>query len=225
MLGSQSPPSLPPTETPDPRDAVAAADGRDGAGMAELVRRIIAADQQAIESLYAIFSRGIRFYLCRQLGAQELEDKLHDTFLVVVQALQRGELRDPSKLMAFVRTIVRRQVAGYIDATVRTRRDVADLELGSRVADGRSNPEQNLLTSEKAQIMRDVLRELSARDREILIRFYLHEESQAEICRAMGLTDTQFRLLKSRAKARFGEMGKRKLNRHADKAMRKAAGS
>ena len=56
-----------------------------------------------------------------------------------------------------------------------------------------------------------VLKGLSSRDREILTRFYLQEESQEQICREMKLTDTQFRLLKSRAKARFGEMGRRKL--------------
>ena len=37
------------------------------------------------------------------------------------------------------------------------------------------------------------------------------EETQEEICEEMMLTETQFRLLKSRAKARFGELGKRKL--------------
>ena len=31
----------------------------------------------------------------------------------------------------------------------------------------------------------------------------------------MGLSETQFRLLKSRAKARFGELGRRKLVRKA----------
>ena len=52
---------------------------------------------------------------------------------------------------------------------------------------------------------------LSSRDREILTRFYLQEESQEEICIEMTLTETQFRLLKSRAKSRFGELGKKKL--------------
>jgi hypothetical protein len=33
----------------------------------------------------------------------------------------------------------------------------------------------------------------------------------AEICTEMTLTETQFRLLKSRAKSRFGELGKRRL--------------
>ena len=59
--------------------------------------------------------------------------------------------------------------------------------------------------------MREVLRALSARDREILTRFYLDEQSQEAICCEMELSETQFRLLKSRAKARFGEIGKRKL--------------
>jgi RNA polymerase sigma-70 factor, ECF subfamily len=63
--------------------------------------------------------------------------------------------------------------------------------------------------------MRRVLESLSRRDREILIRFYLQEESQDQICRDMELTETQFRLLKSRAKARFGELGKKKLQQKA----------
>jgi RNA polymerase sigma-70 factor, ECF subfamily len=44
-----------------------------------------------------------------------------------------------------------------------------------------------------------------------LTRFYVDEQSQDLICSEMGLTETQFRLLKSRAKARFGELGKTKL--------------
>jgi hypothetical protein len=39
--------------------------------------------------------------------------------------------------------------------------------------------------------------------------------TQEEICVEMGLTETQFRLLKSRAKARFGELGKRRLQQKA----------
>ena len=76
-----------------------------------------------MEELYQIFSRGIRFHLCRQLGPQELDDKVHDTFLIVVQAIQRGELREPDRLMGFVRTIVRRQIAAYIEELVHNRRE------------------------------------------------------------------------------------------------------
>lgn len=57
-------------------------------------------------------------------------------------------------------------------------------------------------------IIRQVLAELSDRDREILTRFYVREQSQDQICSEMTLTVAQFRLLKSRAKAHFKELGK-----------------
>jgi len=177
----------------------------------ELVMRIQKGEESGMEDLYHLFARGIRFYLCRQLGVQELDDKVHDTFLIVVQAIRRGDLREPERLMGFVRTVVRRQVAAHIDQVVHSRRDELHLDVGVRVVDGRRNPEQNMAFQQKVDFMLEILNQLSDRDREILTRFYLEEETQEEICLGMDLTETQFRLLKSRAKARFGELGRRKL--------------
>ncbi len=179
-----------------------------------LVGKICSGDPMGMEELYGVFSRGVRFYLCRQLGPQELEDKVHDTFLIVLQAIQRGELREPDRLMGFVRTIVRRQVAGYIDNVVQARREQTDLDSGLAICDERSNPEQDAISRQRVEIMRRVLNGISSRDREILTRFYLLGQAQERICEEMGLSDTQFRLLKSRAKARFGELGRRTLRRH-----------
>lgn len=177
----------------------------------DLVERIHRGEEAGMEELYRLFGRGIRYYLCRQLGHQELDDKVHDTFLIVVQAIRRGELREPDRLMGFVRTVVRRQVAAYIDEVVHSRRDELALDVGVRVADQRHDPEQNAAFRQKVEFMLSVLESLSERDREILTRFYLDEQSQEQICGEMNLSETQFRLLKSRAKARFGEIGKRKL--------------
>jgi RNA polymerase sigma-70 factor (ECF subfamily) len=179
----------------------------------KLVERVQAGDGRAEEQLYDLFSGGIRFYLCRQLGPQELDDKVHDTFLIVLQAIRRGELRDPERLMGFVRTIVRRQVAAHIDKMVQARKEQAELEFGLGVLDHRRNPEEDAIARQRVEIMTRVLESISPRDREILTRFYLLGESQEKICTEMGLNDTQFRLLKSRAKARFGELGRRKLAR------------
>jgi RNA polymerase sigma-70 factor (ECF subfamily) len=185
----------------------------DYAALAALVERIRAGEEQALAELYAIFSKGIRFQLCRQLGPQELDDKVHDTFLIVVEAIRRGNLREPERLMGFVHTIVRRQVAGYIESAVNRRRNQADLEAAAPVADERSSPEAQAIARQKIELMKQVLCEISSRDREILTRFYINEQSQEQICREMKLTETQFRLLKSRAKARFGELGKKRLER------------
>jgi RNA polymerase sigma-70 factor (ECF subfamily) len=176
-----------------------------------LVNQIKIGEETGMEQLYKLFSRGIRYYLCRQLGPQELEDKVHDTFLIVVNAIRRGDLREPERLMGFVRTVVRRQVAAYIEQAVHNRREQADLESGITVADRKQNPEQEAMIRQKAELMESALSALSERDREILVRFYLKEQAQEQICREMDLTETQFRLLKSRAKAKFGEIGKKKL--------------
>jgi RNA polymerase sigma factor (sigma-70 family) len=181
--------------------------------LVSLVARIQADDTTALEELYRIFARGIKYQICRQLGPQDLDDKVHDCFLIVVQTIRRGELRDPDRLMGFVRTVVRRQIAAYIETVIHSRNQMTELETGRIVADFGQDPENSIMDREEADLAYRVLKGLSRRDREILVRFYLREEPQEVICREMELTETQFRLLKSRAKARFGELGRRRISR------------
>ncbi len=177
----------------------------------DLVQRIQCNDQLALEELYTLFSRGIKFLIVRQLGRQDIDDRVHDTFVIVVQAIQRGELRDPERLMGFVRTIVRRQIASFIEKNYTRRRDELDIDGNVKIADSHISPEEGAIRSQNAQIMEDILRDCSRRDREILTRFYLLEQPQGQICEEMGLNDTQFRLLKSRAKQRFSDEGRRRM--------------
>jgi len=164
-------------QAPEDRDSATSAPGDPSTAVDWnlLVENIHAGSQDAMEQLYRLFSRGVRFYLCRQLGPQELEDKVHDTFVIVVQAIRRGDLREPERLMGFVRTIVRRQVAAYIDNAIQKRRDQADIESGVNLVDARRNPEERAIGKENEDLMVQVLRSMTKRDREILTRFYLHE--------------------------------------------------
>ena len=107
-----------------------------------LVEQIRNGDPSSLELIYHIFSTGIRFYLCRQLGPQDLDDRVHDVFLIIVESIQKGELREPERLMGYVRTIVRRQVAAQIDDNVRARRNQADLAFGMGLSDHHPNPER-----------------------------------------------------------------------------------
>src|SRR5690349_20433526 len=115
--------------------------------------------------------------------------------------------------MGFVHTVVRRQVAAQIDRAAHLRKERADLDCGATVTDYRQTPEESAIVKQQEQVAEAVLKGVSDRDREILTRFYLLDQSQVEICTEMGLSETQFRLLKSRAKARFGELGRKKLAR------------
>ncbi|MEJ7608394.1 MAG: sigma-70 family RNA polymerase sigma factor, partial [Bryobacteraceae bacterium] len=146
---------------------------------------------------------------------QDLDDRVHDAFLTVVQAIKHGDLREPARLMGFVRTIVRRQTAGHIDEAISNRREQVDLETGPVLTDHTRTPEERVIAKQRAELMFGILHDMSVRDREVLTRFYLQEQSQEQVCDSMNLTSTQFRLLKSRAKARFGEMGRRKLEKKA----------
>jgi RNA polymerase sigma-70 factor (ECF subfamily) len=77
--------------------------------------------------------------------------------------------------------------------------------------DSSRSPEEECLDREREDSMRRVLAALSERDREALTRFYLQKQSAETICAEMGLPTTQFRLLKSRAKARFAKLDKTRL--------------
>ncbi len=193
----------------------------------EIVGRVQTNDQDALAELYQMFAKGIKFMIVRQLGRQDLEDRVHDTFVIVVQAIQRGDLREPERLMGFVRTIVRRQIAAFIERNYIRRRDEMDIDTSVRIADSRSTPEERAIQAQNAEMMQDVLLECSKRDREILTRFYLLEQSQETICAEMGLSETQFRLLKSRAKQRFSEEGRKRIAKNSLRTffVRKRSGS
>jgi len=175
-----------------------------------LVNGVRRGEASAMSELYGIFAKGIRYFLLRNLGPEDLDDKVHDCFVIVTQAIQNGDLREPERLMGYVRTVVKRQIAASIDQAVQQRRTRADFEDSMfSLSDWRENPERSVIALQRSEIARKVLNGVSRRDREILNRFYVLEQSQERICAEMGLSYNQFRLLKSRAKARFGELGKR----------------
>jgi RNA polymerase sigma-70 factor (ECF subfamily) len=59
------------------------------------------------------------------------------------------------------------------------------------------------LQQKNTQIVEQILAALPERERQALVRFYVHGEPADVVCRQAGLTEAQFRLIKSRAKQRF----------------------
>jgi DNA-directed RNA polymerase specialized sigma24 family protein len=58
-----------------------------------------------------------------------------------------------------------------------------------------------------------VLKAMPLHQREMLIRFYLQEQRPEGIQEAFGITPTQFRTIKSRAKARFAHLCRKTMER------------
>ncbi len=169
-------------------------------GWSAMVAQIAEGDEAAMETFYRGFA-GIRKFLGRKWGRDDVEDMLHDTWVETVVAIRAG-LRNPERVWGLARKVARSKVAK------RCARAAAEQTAVGRPLEFRDrqlNPEQRLLSDEP---IRTALGALSERDREILTRFYLREETEEEIRAVMKMTSTQFRLAKSRAKARFGEAGK-----------------
>ena len=110
--------------------------------------------------LYEYILSGLRPYLARQLRPQDYRDKIHNIFVDLVIAIQRGQLREPQRLMGFARTIARRKVSLYIDAAASDRRN--QVEIGSLfgLASTTATPEQEVLSHEQRELVRLTLTRL-----------------------------------------------------------------
>ena len=179
---------------------------------ADLVTRIQDRHPAGLEELYGLASN-FSFFLMRQLGSEDLTDKIHDVFVTVAQAIASGKLRDPERLIPFLTTVTRYYTYGQIERRSLLRRCAASLE-GINPPDPRVNLEQSAWQQQRTRIVREVLAGMPRRDRDILRRFYLEEQPKEQICREMKLTANQFRLLKSKAKLAFTRMGTRRLKRY-----------
>ena len=196
-----------------PEEPVQLCDGTElsPAQWTSLVARVQAGDSSGMADLYALISRGMRPYLARQLEPQDFQDSVHEIYVDVIHAIRQGQLREPERLMGFVRTVTRRKVAVYIDTAARNRRNHAESGRMYWLASPQQNPELAMISRQQRDLVQWTLAHLTGREADILRRFYLKEESPARIRLEMGLTETQFRLLKWRSKAHFEQLSRRKL--------------
>lgn len=173
---------------------------------AEVVENVRNGHPDGLDQLYKVF-RILSASLRRQIGFQDFDDRVHDMFIVVAEAIREGKLREPGALPSYIYGVARLSLCSKIG--VRTRRERLSGSLRHWVTTHNHNdsPEQALAERERTQIMREMLGTLSEKEREILTRFYLYEQPKEQICEELNLTDTQFRLSKSRAKQRLSKMG------------------
>lgn len=178
--------------------------------LAEMVAQVRAGDEQAEERLYLTMRQIAKYWIVQHLGPQEYEDILHDTYLVVLVAVRSGDLHTPAAVICFIRTVVHRKIAQQIRGLVTRRKGVNveecfnyDGSAISSVLHSKDNPEKEVEMWGKSEIMAEELGKMNPREQEILRRFYLDEQPWPEICEAMNLTDTTFRLKKSRAKQKL----------------------
>lgn len=190
----------------------------------QLVDGIRAGHAPSMEELYRVLLKSPRFFLASKIPSQEVDDRLHETFQVVVSAIQHGQLRDPQRLMGFVYTVLKRQVMLHVGEAVVGQRRIGSLDEASNVP-GSVNPEQAACSAERLRLTKTILDALPELERKVLIEFYLNEKPVEYICAELDLTKTQFRNLKWRAKGRFSDLGRRSLRQGRSRKSVAARGS
>ena len=174
--------------------------------MEALAQRIRTGDPDAEQGLVDRFGRGVRAILwnvCRDRSV--VDDLFQETFRVLLQRLRAGAVRDPSQLGAFVASLARNLATEHYRRARRSEGDSsARLE---RLEDPRPSASELVTRAEQAVLVRRIVEELTVpRDRDILRRFYLGQESKEKIQADHGLTNLQFNRVLHRARERFREL-------------------
>jgi len=215
---------------------VRAHDGLQGFDAAGIVRRIREGEAEAVQELHRIFDRGVRFLIARKLGPNETETVFAETFREIERAVSRGEVSDSDNLAAHVHAAVQRSVDAWLakkhsshtfgsegapcpaptDAPRRACDNIEPVNFNSEAIACTKESTGGFETagdyekaeSERRRSMLSFLASLPARDREALIRFYVHQQPAERICREMGLAEGELSILRS--SARIGFIGTRK---------------
>jgi RNA polymerase sigma-70 factor (ECF subfamily) len=186
----------------------------------------VAGDPRGGESLYESFHRGMR-YIAVRYCSQHADDCVHDTLIEVIQQIQKGQINNAAALPGYVRTILKRKCWNKNAQVVRQESESGTFEaVLQTTADNRASAQSELERRERVEAMQRGLARLNPRQREILKRFYLEEQTPQVICAEMNLTQTQFRLLKSRSKQQLEQtLRKRSSNATPNKDLRTARAS
>lgn len=179
----------------------------DYTAIVELVRR---GDIRGEEELYRIFARAFRYLLARRVPSQDVEDRLHDTFIALAQAVRRGSLRNPAALPSFAHRILYRQVAN----TYRRRKLCVEPDAEAfEIADHKQSSLDVILQREERQGLEHALAELTPAERELIVRLYIDGESPKQIRGNMQLTEARFYSLKTRGRKKLLAMFRRPVQR------------
>jgi RNA polymerase sigma-70 factor (ECF subfamily) len=151
---------------------------------------------------------GVLVILRRELCSRtEVEDLCNETFRIVLERLRQQPLEDPEGLAPYLAQTARFLVRGNRRTARRHRTFTGQQDSIDQFADPASDPSALAHSQARAKAVRRLLQEMpSVRDREILVRFYLRDESKDAICGALAIDEEHFRRVVFRARQRFRDL-------------------
>lgn len=166
------------------------------------VSRLKSGDFRTQEHFSAYFGALIKIKLSSKLKSQEaIEDVRQETFARFFVALRDGKILQPDRLGSFVNSICNNVLLEHYRSTTRT----------TSLNDGEENYflalpfdlVSALGAKEREKKVREILENLSERDRRLLREVFLEERDKDEVCREFGVDREYLRVLLHRAKQAF----------------------
>jgi RNA polymerase sigma-70 factor, ECF subfamily len=195
-------------EAPDERSetSVEKALDRDESSDFSLVEAV--AERSELQNqLYLRYRRPLlQVFHHRRIDRDAADDLLQRTFLQAIKKIRTEGLDDPGNLGGYLYRTACKLATSYWRGELSHRHE-NDRELLTNLKDEALSLEERLDHEQLAKHVRDLMDHLPVqRDREVLERFYLHEEPRTAIRESLQLTDMQFNQVLWRARQRFGDI-------------------
>jgi RNA polymerase sigma-70 factor (ECF subfamily) len=171
---------------------------------ASYLEKLQAGDESTEEHFVSYFSELIRLKLRSRLNSKEaIEDVRQETFVRVLVLLRAEKgLRQPDRLGAFVNSVCNHVLQEHYRSRSRSESTIDDEP--EDVFVNREPDALNVLEAKDTRrVVRQILNELTERDRRLLQSVLLEERDKDEVCAEFGITREYLRVLVHRAKQSF----------------------
>lgn len=159
-----------------------------------LVERILQGDRSAEEELVQRYWRGVFLIVrarIRNRNPEEAYDLTQNTFMVVLQSIRAGKVREPEKLVGFIHGVASNLTNNFLYHEVET------CELDQEVP-GR-DPVELLEAADRHRKAQEAISSLSKLDQQILLGVLVDGVSLEEIAARLNMSPESVRTRKSRA--------------------------
>jgi RNA polymerase sigma-70 factor (ECF subfamily) len=168
------------------------------------LERLRSGDFRTVDHFVSYFSQLIQLKLRSRVRSPEgIEDIRQETFARFFATLRSPDgLRQAEKMGAYVNSVCNNVLLEYYRASAR-HAPLADDEDAPEIPDAKVDILGDVMTRQTADAVRNILEDLSERDRRLLKEVFLEERDKDEVCRDFGIDRNYLRVLLHRAKQTF----------------------
>lgn len=175
-----------------------------------IINRAKAGDADAVTRLYEMHVDKIYRYVAYRVPNDEAEDITSDVFIRMVESLPQFTYTGVP-FEAWLYRIASARVADFYRKNKRT----THVELHDHIKADNPQPEENIITSQEQQKIRDQLKQLGEEQQTLLLLRFVERKSHDEVAQIMGKSVTAVKTMQHRALQRLAQlMGKEKKERY-----------